>query len=310
MTHSARFGAHRALLHIGLTLLGAILGGPGCDPKPHEAPNATVSSGATARSPQSAGPSKSVEVVVFAASSLTRPFEALEAEFERAHPFADLVYHFAGTQELRTQIEQGAPADVLASADERYMTALVQSGHVKSPVTFTTNQLVIAVAPQAKGKIQTLGDLALPCRLVLGAPEVPVGRYSEIALQKAALSLGQDFPKRVLGHVISRELNVKQVLAKVQLGEADAGIVYQSDVSSTSAGVSAVPIPAEFNVIASYPIAITTHSSSKSLAEAFIALLSSPTGERALSSAGFGPPMKVSEGAAPSVAGASRSVSP
>jgi molybdate transport system substrate-binding protein len=230
------------------------------------------------------------QLVVFAAASLRDAFTALEVGTERAHPGVEVTFHFAGTQELRTQLEQGAAVDVLASADPRHMDALVQAGHAAAPVVFARNEPVIVVAREAASSIRSLADLPGAARLVVGTPEVPIGRYTVQILDRAAVTLGPDFRTRVEAKVASRELSVKQVLAKVVLGEADAGVVYRTDVQSKR-GVTVVTIPAEVNVIAEYPIAVVTGAAHPGLARAWIDHVRSPAGQARLHSAGFLPPI-------------------
>ncbi len=225
------------------------------------------------------------ELKVFAASSLREAFAELGGQFEKAHPGVTVRFNLAGSQELRLQLEHGAPADVVATADQRHMGALEEGKRVGPSAVFARNELILVVA-----RGQTLASLeALPTlsRLVIGAPEVPVGKYSLELLEKASAVYGKDFRKRVEAKVISKELNVRQVLAKVSLGEADAGIVYRSDVASKPAGVSVVTIPPAQNVLAAYPIARVVDAAQPKLADEWIALVRSTAGQRVLESHGF-----------------------
>src|SRR5262249_19239617 len=155
----------------------------------------------------------------------------------------------------RTQIEQGAPADVFASADTRHMDAAHRAGLVDAPKLFATNVPVIVVPADNPAKVKSLADLATVKRLVIGTPEVPIGSYTLQILDRARSVSGADFPKRAQARVASREFNVRQVLTKVRLGEADAGIVSRTDARSAGDKVRIVEIPAEVNVLAEYPIA-------------------------------------------------------
>jgi molybdate transport system substrate-binding protein len=229
-------------------------------------------------------------LTVFAAASLRDVFGSLGATFERDHPGVKVSFNFAGSQELRTQLEHGAPADVLASADTRHMDAARTTGLVDPAVFFATNSPVIVVPADNPGKVQALGDLAGVKKLVVGAPEVPIGAYTLQILDKARALEGKDFPDRVQARVVSRELNVRQVLTKVTLGEADAGIVYRTDARSAGDMVRVVEIPKEVNVLADYPIATVARAPHPELARQWVALVRGPVGQAALAAAGFGPP--------------------
>jgi molybdate transport system substrate-binding protein len=228
-------------------------------------------------------------LVVFAAASLRDVFGGLGAEFERAHVGVHVAFNFAGTQELRAQLEHGAPADVFASADQRHMGELSLAKRVTAPVVFARNQPVLVVARESAAKIRSLADVPSAQRIVIGAAEVPIGRYTLQILDRAAPTLGADFRARVEAHVVSRELNVRQVLAKVRLGEADVGVVYGTDANAVPDGVAVVAIPPEVNVIAEYPIAVVGGAAHPKLARAWVDFVLSDTGQRALSRSGFLP---------------------
>jgi molybdate transport system substrate-binding protein len=230
-------------------------------------------------------------LTIFAAASLTGAFQELAANFEASHPGVSLHLNFAGSQILRTQIAHGAAADIFASADQTNMDQLAADGQVISEtiVQFATNQLVIILPRDNPGNVSTLTDLARPdLKLVLADATVPAGRYARQMLQNLATgpSYGTDFSAKVLANVVSNETDVKQVVAKIELGEADAGIVYTSDaVAAPELGT--IPIPAPFNVIAMYPIAILTDSRNQSLAETFIMFVISEAGQSVLKKWGF-----------------------
>jgi molybdate transport system substrate-binding protein len=226
-------------------------------------------------------------LVVFAAASLREPFTGLREEFRRSHPQAVVTFNFAGSQELRAQIEHGAAADVFASADLRHMDALVRGQHATAARSFARNEGVLVVAAKGPEALQRFADLPRAERLVVGADTVPIGRYTQQVLERAGKQLGPDWRARVESKVVSRELNVRQVLAKVSLGEADAGIVYRSDVHAEQGSVRVVAIPAELNVTAEYPIAVLTDAAHPELARAFTELVLSPVGQRALTRGGF-----------------------
>lgn len=230
------------------------------------------------------------KLVVFAAASLRSTFTTMGDAFRRQHPNVKLEFNFAGTQELRTQLEQGAEADVFASADQRHMAELVKAGRVDQPRVFAKNEPVLAVAKESADRIASLRDLPNANRIVVGTPEVPIGRYTLQILDRAGKSLGADFRARVEAHVISRELNVRQIYSKVSIGEADVGIVYRTDVQGSDTGVKLVPIPPEINVIAEYPIGIVSHTKHAALAKSWLDFVLSSEGQRRLQKAGFSRP--------------------
>jgi molybdate transport system substrate-binding protein len=229
------------------------------------------------------------ELTVCAASSLREAFEGLVAEFERLHAGTTVHLNLAGSQELRTQIEHLARADVFASADLRHMAALEKAGLVGKPAVFARNEPVIVVPKGNPAKIRALTDLPKTKRLVVGAMEVPIGRYTMEIFDAAGNKYGAELRAKLEASVVSRELNVRQVLAKVALGEADAGIVYRTDAMAAKDQVEVVTIPSELNAIAQYPIAVIKAAPQPELAAAWTALVLSPAGQRRLVAAGFLP---------------------
>ena len=227
------------------------------------------------------------QLVVFAAASLREAFTTLGEDFKRARPGVALTFNFAGTQELRTQLEHGAAVDVFASADRRHMDELQRQSRVAGPVVFARNEPVIVVARESISAIRGLGDLPKATRIVIGAPEVPIGRYTLQLLDRASAALGAGFRSQVEAKVVSRELSVRQVLAKVSLGEAEAGIVYRTDVGPAQARPGVVAIPPELNVIAEYPIAVVSGAAHPRLARGWVDLVLSPAGRSVLGGAGF-----------------------
>lgn len=226
----------------------------------------------------------SPEVVsVFAASSLTESFAEMERAYEAAHPGVNLRRTHAGSQVLRLQIEQGAGADVYASANPAHVEALVEGGHVATPATFAHNELVVIVPPDNPAGIESFADLTHARRLVIGTPQVPFGAYARAVLDRADADLGGDFRGRVLSRVVSEESNVRLARAKVALGEADAAIVYRTDVNDA---VGAIPIPSAYSVRAAYPLAIATTASPR--AASFRDFVLSSAGQDILLSHGFG----------------------
>jgi len=229
------------------------------------------------------------ELVLFEAASLKDVFARLAQRLERDNDGVKVVTNAAGSQELRAQIEHGAPADVFASADRRQMDVLVAGGLMGAPSTFACNEPVVVVRIGLTLAVKTLRDLPLVERIVVGAPEVPIGAYTAQIWQRAGAKYGADFLERVQAKVVSRELNVRQVLAKVVLGEADAGVVYRSDALTTQGKVQIVEIPAALNVIAEYPIAVLASARHPELARRWLELVKSPAGVTALREAGFVP---------------------
>jgi len=223
---------------------------------------------------------------VYAASSLTEVFGELEGLFEAAHPGVDVAVTYAGSQILRLQIEQGAAADVFASANEEHMQALVDSGLVAESRVFAHNDLVVIVPPDNPAGIETLGDLGHAQRLVLGTANVPVGQYAREVLRRAAPTYEEGFEAIVMSRVVSQETNVRLARTKVELGEADAAIVYRTDAGAGDR-VRVIPIPREVNVVADYPIGVLTRTTVRNTAEAWVALVTSAEGRAVLERHGF-----------------------
>ena len=226
---------------------------------------------------------------VFAAASLNEVFADIETEFETQYPGTDLVLNFAGSQTLRLQIEQGAQFDVFASANHEQMQGLIDKNFLHQSVDFTENQMVLIIPNSNPGEIHSLKDLTRPgLKLVLASETVPAGRYARLVLGKLNHHplLGTSFETSVLRNLVSEEDNVKGVVTKVQLGEADAGIVYSSD---STPQVHALEIPSEYNVLANYPVAIATSSQRQALAQRFIDFVLSSRGQTMLASHGFQP---------------------
>jgi len=236
-----------------------------------------------------------VDLNVFAAASLTEPFSEIGKLFEAAHPGVSVMFNFAGSQQLAQQINEGAPADVFASANNKQMNVAIAAGSVVSgsQQVFTKNRLVVVVPKDNPAGIEKLADLAKPgLKLVFAAREVPVGQYSQDFLDKASAdhAFGSTYQADVLANVVSYEDNVKAVLAKVALGEADGGIVYSSDISGGDAGkVGRLDIPDALNVIATYPIALVKGTRNPDLGQAFIDFVLSPQGQAVLAKYNFIP---------------------
>jgi molybdate transport system substrate-binding protein len=230
-------------------------------------------------------------LTVFAAASLTEAFTEIMMEFEANHPEIKVVeLNFAGSQTLRLQIENGAKADLFASASPLEVTELLAAKLVEPPALFAHNRLVVILPAENPASVETLTDLARPgLKLVLAGPTVPAGRYAREALAKldGDPALGANFSAQVLQNLVSEEDTVKGVVAKVRLNEADAGIVYVSDV--TGEGLRTLTIPPEFNVVADYPLVVVAGGPAPDLAREFIEMVLSPRGQGILAAHGFEP---------------------
>ncbi len=231
-------------------------------------------------------------LTVFAAASLTGAFGDMGKAFEAANPGVTVKFNFAGSQVLVTQIEQGAPADVFASADHKNMDALVTANLAASGYKdFATNLLTVILPPNNPANIQTLQDLAKPgLKLIFEDPSVPAGNYTRQILTNMSKdpTYGTDFSTKVLANVVSNETDVKQVVSKVDQGEGDAGIVYVTDASAQS-DLKTIAIPANYNVIAQYPITVVEKSPNSDLAAAFVAYVLSADGQAVMKKWGFSP---------------------
>jgi molybdate transport system substrate-binding protein len=233
----------------------------------------SLASGATARS------SATRPLTIYAAASLTEVFKTLDPAQN---------YSFAGSNALETQIRNGAPADVFASAAPLNAQRLFKAGIVDKPVTFTANRLALIVPKSNPAGITSIYDLrSKPVKLVVATPAVPVGGYTLSVLRKMGLS-------SVLGKVVSRESDVKAVTGKVALGQADAGFVYVTDARPVSDQVSVIRIPAWAQPRVRYEIAVVSKSSNKTAAHAWIERVLSAKGQTALKKAGFIPLPKAS----------------
>lgn len=244
--------------------------------------------------PEAEFPGGGGDLTVFAAASLTDSFTAIKETLEAANPGLTITFNFAGSQALVTQLNEGAGADVFASASAAQMRAAVEGGVIAGdPTVFTRNRLALVVPKENPAGLQSLADLAKEgVKLVLAQPEVPVGQYAREAICKAGAdtaTFGEGFVDKVTANIVSEEDNVKSVLTKVQLGEADAGIVYTTDIRAEVAGeVMLIEIPAAVNVIATYPIA-PVEGGNTELAAAFIAYVLGPDGQAMLQQFGFEP---------------------
>lgn len=239
-------------------------------------------------------PPQEITLTIFAASSLTDAFTELGQLFEGQHPGATVLFNFGASSDLATQLAEGAPGDVFASANTRQMENAVAAGRIAGePVNFLTNSLVLIVPADNPAGIETLADLANEgVKFVTTAPDVPIRGFTDQMLDKTAAdpAYGADFKTAVLANIVSEEANVRQLASKVVLGEADAGVVYKSDVTPEIADqVQVIEIPDALNIIAVYPIAAVSDSASPEMAQAFVDLVLSDEGQAILVKWGFGP---------------------
>jgi molybdate transport system substrate-binding protein len=234
------------------------------------------------------------ELTIYAAASLAEAFSRLGEVFESSHPNVEVVISYAGSQQIAQQLSQGAPGDLFASANAKQMENVISAGRVMSGADqeLIQNQLMIILPGDNPGEIAGVRDLIKPgLRLILADKTVPVGLYSQEMLERAnqQIGFGEDFKENVLGNVVSYEENVRAVLTKITLGEADAGIVYVSDAAGAQGGedIRMIPIPEEINVTASYYIAPLSDSLEMELGLDFISLVLSPEGQDILNGYGF-----------------------
>lgn len=255
------------------TLLFAL---PGCSTGTDAAPGSQNSSQAPAAQELSGS------LNVYAAASLKQTFTELAAQFESAHPAVSVSLSFDGSSTLVTQIKEGAPADVFASADQANMTKLRDAQLVAGDAeNFATNTLTLVVPANNPANIQSFADAAKPgVKLVICAPQVPCGAASQADAKSAGLTLSP----------VSEELNVTSVLGKVTSGEADAGLVYVTDATTAAEKVRSIPLGLSKPTVNSYPIAVVKDSKAPDAAQAFMALVTGSQGQTVLKQAGFGAP--------------------
>ena len=230
-------------------------------------------------------------LTVFAAASLTDSFKEIGANFEKANAGTKVTFSFAGSQALRTQIEQGAKTDVFASADTNNITPLKTANLLTgNPQVFAYNRLVVIVPKNNPAGLKTLKDLShAGIKLVIADASVPVGNYTLQALDKLSAdpTYGADFKTNVLARVVSKETDVKAVVSKVSLGEGDAGVVYSTDAQVAAAKLTTIEIPDQYNVLATYPIAVLKSSTNAALAQKFVDYVLSDAGQATLKKFGF-----------------------
>lgn len=229
-------------------------------------------------------------LTVFAAASLTDAFTEMGKAFEQSHPGVTVAFNFAGSQTLRTQIVEGAQADVFASANLTEMQTLADAALVDAGApsrVFVNNKLVVILPEANPANIQSLDQIANPgIKLILASEEVPAGKYARATLTKLNAQFGDGFDQKVLANVVSNEDNVRQVLTKVQLGEGDAGIVYMTD-ALVMKGLMVIEIPNEYNSIAQYPISALKGAPNADLAQQFVDFVLSSEAQTILQRWGF-----------------------
>ncbi|MBI4940103.1 MAG: molybdate ABC transporter substrate-binding protein [Actinobacteria bacterium] len=221
------------------------------------------------------------EITVLAAASLTGSFQTLGTQFQEANPGTTVTFSFGASSALVTQIAQGAPADVFASASQKNMDAVVAAGAATTSTPFAENVMEIAVPPTNPGEVTRLADLAKPgVTVALCQAEVPCGAAAAKVFANAKITVKP----------VTEEADVKATLAKVRLGEVDAGVVYVTDVIAAGDSVKGIEIPADVNASTTYPIAPLTTSRNAALAQAFVDYVLSAEGQEVLTAAGFQAP--------------------
>jgi molybdate transport system substrate-binding protein len=240
-----------------------------------------TSAGSGSSAPAASSPALSGNITVFAAASLTETFTELGKQFEAANPGAKVTFSFGPSSGLAEQINNGAPADVFASASPKNMDQVVSAGGASDPKVFATNEMQIATPPNNPAKITSVNDLAKSSvKTALCQPQVPCGSVAQQVFTNAKITVKP----------VTLEPDVKSVLSKVQLGEVDAGMVYVTDVKAAGDKVKGVPIADDVNASTDYPITALTKSGNAAVASAFEDLVLSPAGESVLTAAGFSQP--------------------
>ncbi|MDR1807912.1 MAG: molybdate ABC transporter substrate-binding protein [Propionibacteriaceae bacterium] len=267
---------------LGLAACGGSAGSTTSSSAPPSSAAATTAQ-APATSAAAATPTPAeATLTVYAAASLTATFTDLGAQFEAVHPGVTVTFNFAGSSDLAAQIIEGAPADVFASADENNMSKVTAENLIAgAPVLFATNSLMIAVPPDNPGGVTSLADLTNPdLAVVVCAPEVPCGA----AAVKVEGIAGIDIQP------VSEESKVTDVLAKVSSGDADAGLVYSTDVQGANGAVVGIAFPEAAQAVNNYPIGVVANAPQAALAQEFVDFVTGPTGAAVLAAAGFGQP--------------------
>jgi molybdate transport system substrate-binding protein len=259
------------VLRIGAVLIGLVVTLAGCE----------SSGGNGAGNDGGSTSSVSGKITVFAASSLTESFTTLGKQFEAAHSGTAITFKFDSSSTLATQITQGNGADVFASAATANMDSVTSAGDAEKPTTFVSNTMEIATPPGNPAKVASVQDLAKSSvKVALCDVAVPCGATAAQVFKNAHVTV----------HPVSSEPDVKSTLAKVEIKEVDAGMVYVTDVNSAGNKVTGVKIPSSVNATTTYPIAVLKGSSNPTLAQAWVAYVLSDTGQKVLQKAGFSAP--------------------
>lgn len=249
------------------------------------------SAGATSPPPAATSAPPPATLTVLGAASLSKVFPVIGSQFSAENPGVTFRFSFAGTDALAAQIEQGAPADVFAGASTKYGDQLSGESLIDSPTPFCTNRLVLIVPADNPAGVASLQDLTKPgAKLVIGADTVPIGAYTRTVLTNLNAEYGETYSDDVLKNVVSEEDSVTSIVAKVQLGEADAGFVYVTDALAAGSKVTSFDIPESGQAVATYPIAVVKASRDARLSQQFVDYVLSPPGQAELQKAGFGPP--------------------
>jgi molybdate transport system substrate-binding protein len=247
--------------------------------------------GSSSSSSGSSPSSSSTNLTVFAAASLSKVFPQIASAFQKENPDVRFTFNFAGTDTLKEQIEQGAPADVFAGASTTYGDELSDRGLIDTPQIFATNTLVLIVPADDPARISSLQDLTKPgVELVVGDATVPIGIYTRTVLGNLDALYGSAYPTKVLKNVASEALDVTSILTSVSLGEADAGFVYVTDAKSAGDKVKTIELPTTAQAVASYPIAVVKASHNATVAQQFTTFVLGPEARALLATAGFGAP--------------------
>jgi len=223
---------------------------------------------------------------VFAASSLTDVVSELNRDFEGLHP-VDVNHSFAGSQVLRIQIEQGAPADVYVSANATHMDALTSAGIVTNPTPFANTDLVVIVPNSNPAGITSFSELTDAKKIILGTADVPIGGYARQVLERAESHYGGEFVSEVMDRVVSEETNVRIIRAKIEIGEADAAFVYRTDVTP-GLDITVIEVPESLNVTANYHVGLLRRPAQQNRTMAWMNYIVSPQAQALLSARGFG----------------------
>ena len=243
--------------------------------------SSSSSGGAASTASPASSSASTASITVFAAASLTGTFTQIGKQFEAAHPGDKVTFSFGPSSGLATQITNGAPADVFASAAPANMEQVVTAGDVSNPQDFAKNIMEVAVPPSNPANVKSVNNLAKKSvKVALCQPQVPCGVVAAEVFKNAGITVKP----------VTLEADVKSVLAQVELNEVDAGMVYVTDVQAAGPKVKGVKIPADDNASTLYPIATISKSSHLSVAQAFVAYVLSPAGEQVLSAAGFEKP--------------------